>query len=154
MSTKINKTSRKTETREKVARERGWVPPSSLEAPDPPKGFHHRCVRCEFRGQQDDQNVLQRVRSGYEAVRADEYPDRPDLAVMSGGKHDGVIGFGGLILMRCPIEVKEDRDAYFQRQTSDQQASIDRDLHKEEHPSMPIHKERQSRVTFGGGKKS
>ena len=26
------------------------------------------------------------------------------------------------------------------------------DLHKEEHPSMPIHQERQSRVTFGGKK--
>ena len=33
------KTSRKAETREKVARKRGWVPPSNLEAPDPPEGY-------------------------------------------------------------------------------------------------------------------
>ena len=94
-TTKIKKTSRNTETREKVARERGWVPPSSLEAPDPPNGFHHRWVRSEFRGQNDDKNVIQRLRSGYEFVRADEYPDRPDLAIIRGGQYDGVIGFGG-----------------------------------------------------------
>ena len=45
------KTSRKTETREKVARKRGWVPPSNLDAPEPPDGFHHRWCRTEFRGQ-------------------------------------------------------------------------------------------------------
>ena len=56
--------------------------------------------------------------------------------------------------MRCPIEVKEDRDEYFANLTTDQQQSVDNDLMKEEHPSMPISKERQSRVTFGGNKKS
>ena len=30
------KTSRKLETREIKTRKRGWVPPSNLEAPDPP----------------------------------------------------------------------------------------------------------------------
>ena len=40
----LKKTSRKQETREKVARKRGWVPPSNLEAPEPPEGFHHRWV--------------------------------------------------------------------------------------------------------------
>jgi hypothetical protein len=54
--------------------------------------------------------------------------------------------------MRCPIEVKEDRDVYFKRLTDDQQASVDNDLMKQEHPSMPISKDRQSRVTFGGKK--
>jgi hypothetical protein len=57
------------------------------------------------------------------------------------------------MLMRCPIEVKEDRDEYFANLTNDQQQSVDNDLMKEEHPSMPISKERQSRVTFGGGSK-
>ena len=50
MTEKINKSPRKIETREKKARKRGWVPPSSLEAPEPPEGFHHRWVRAEFRG--------------------------------------------------------------------------------------------------------
>ena len=148
----IKKTSRKAETREKVARKRGWVPPSSLEAPEPPEGFHHRWVRAEFRGEQDEKNIMGRLRSGYEFVMLSEYPDRLDLPSIAEGKYKGVIGVGGLLLMRCPIEVKEDRDAYFRRLTDDQMASVDNDLMKNEHPSMPISKERQSRVTFGGKK--
>ena len=93
-----------------------------------------------------------RLRSGYELVMASEYPDRMDLPSVSDGKYKGVIGVGGLILMRCSVEVEEDRDAYFQGKTSDQQQSVENDLHKDEHPSMPIHQDRQSRVTFGGKK--
>ena len=81
-----------------------------------------------------------------------EYPDRIDLPSVVDGKYKGVIGVGGLLLMRCPIEVKEDRDAYFRRLTDEQTASIENDLYKEEHPSMPISQERQNRVTFGGKK--
>ena len=148
------KPSRKAETRETGARKRGWVPPSNLEAPEPPEGFHHRWIRFEYRGTQDEKNVMGRIRSGYEPVKASEYPDRLDLPAVAEGKYKGVIGVGGLILMRCPIEVKEDRDAYFKGLTADQQASIENDLMKDEHPAMPISKERQSRVTFGGGTKS
>ena len=154
MTEKINKSPRKIETREIKARKRGWVPPSSLDAPEPPEGFHHRWVRAEFRGEQDEKNILGRIRSGYEFVRVDEYPDRQDLPSMIDGKYKGVIGVGGLLLMRCPIEVKEDRDEYFRDKTSDQKASIENDLMKEEHPSMPISQERQSRVQFGRNKKS
>jgi hypothetical protein len=145
---KINKTSRNLDTREKKARVRGWVPPSSLDAPEPPEGFHHRWVRAEYRGNQDEKNVMGRLRSGY------DYPDRVDLPSIAEGRWKGVIGVGGLILMRCPIEVKEDRDAYFQGKTVDQNDSVANDLHKDEHPAMPIHQDRQSRVTFGGNKKS
>ena len=148
------KTSRKLETREQETRKKGWVPPSNLDAPEPPEGFHHRWVRFEFRGNADDKNVTARLRSGYEPVKADEYPDRLDLPHLTEGKFKGVIAVGGLMLMRCPLEVKEDRDEYFKNLTADQQKSVDNDLMKEEHPSMPISKERQSRVTFGGNKKS
>ena len=153
MTTKgIKNLSRKQETREKVARKRRWVPPSNLDAPEPPEGFHHRWVRAEYRGQQDEKNVIGRLRSGYELVKSDEYPDRMDLPAIADGKYKGVIGTGGLILMRCPIEVKEDRDVYFRNLTNDKTRAIEEDLHKDEHPSMPISQDRQSRVTFGGKK--
>ena len=155
MTTKgIKNLSRKQETREKVTRKRGWVPPSNLDAPEPPEGYHHRWVRSEYRGQQDEKNVIGRLRSGYELVQASEYPDRMDLPSIADGKYKGVIGTGGLILMRCPVEVKEDRDEYFRNLTNDKTAAIEQDLHKDEHPAMPIHQETQSRVTFGGNKKS
>ena len=79
MTETIKKTSRKLETREKDVRKRGWVPPSNLEAPEPPEGFHHRWVRSEYRGMSDEKNIIGRLRSGYEFVKADEYPDRMDL---------------------------------------------------------------------------
>ena len=154
MTEKLKKSTRKIETREKKARKRGWVPPSNLDAPEPPEGFHHRWVRAEFRGEQDEKNIMARLRSGYEFVRKEEYPDRMDLPSISDGKFKGVIGVGGLLLMRCPIEVKEDRDAYFSELTKGKQDSIDNDLMKDEHPSMPISKEKRSRVEFGGNKKS
>ena len=154
MTEKLKKSTRKIETREKKARKRGWVPPSNLDAPEPPEGFHHRWVRAEFRGEQDEKNIMARLRSGYEFVRKEEYPDRMDLPSISDGKFKGVIGVGGLLLMRCPIEVKEDRDAYFTELTKGKQQSIDNDLMKDEHPSMPISKEKRSRVEFGGNKKS
>ena len=154
MTEKLKKSTRKIETREKKARKRGWVPPSNLDAPEPPEGFHHRWVRAEFRGEQDEKNIMGRLRSGYEFVRKDEYPDRMDLPSVNDGKYKGVIGVGGLLLMRCPIEIKESRDIYFQELTQGQQDSIDNDLMKDEHPSMPISKEKRSRVEFGGNKKS
>ena len=153
MTTKGVKTlSRKQETREKDVRPRGWVPPSNLEAPEPPEGFHHRWVRSDYRGMADEKNIIGRLRSGYEFVKSDEYPDRMDLPSVADGKYKGVIGIGGLLLMRCPIEVKEDRDEYFRSLTDTKTKAIENDLHKEEHPAMPIHQERQSRVTFGGKK--
>ena len=48
--TKVKKSSRSSETRENNVRKRGWVPPSSLQAPEPPEGWHHRWVRAEMRG--------------------------------------------------------------------------------------------------------
>ena len=147
------KTSRVSETRVKNEKPKVWAPPSSLDAPPAPDGYRHRWIRTDVRGQSDTKNMSARLREGYEPVRADEYPDRLDLPVLSDGKFKGIIAVGGLMLMRCPIEVKEDRDEYFANLTNDQQQSVDNDLMKEEHPSMPISKERQSRVTFGGGNK-
>jgi hypothetical protein len=69
------------------------------------------------------------------------------------GVHAGVIGVGGLILARFPLETASQRNAYYRRQASDQLAAVDNDLLRENHPSMPIIKpERQTRVTFGGNR--
>ena len=145
-----NKTPRAALSREKTTRRKPWAPPSSLDAPPAPDGYKYRWIRAETLGQEDNKNLNARLREGFELVRADS--DDGQYPTIQEGKYQGVIGVGGLLLMRCPIEVKEDRDAYFRRLTDDQMASVDNDLMKNEHPSMPISKERQSRVTFGGKK--
>jgi type VI protein secretion system component VasF len=81
-------------------------------------------------------------------VRSDEYPDQ-QFASVEEGKHEGVIGNGGLMLARIPEETVEERTEYFRDQTRNQMTAVDQDLMKEQHPSMPIEKSRRSQVTFG-----
>ena len=147
------KTPRASQSREKDTRPKTWTPPSSLDAPPAPTGFRHRWVRAESLGFNDTKNVSGRIRQGYELVRADEYPDS-DYPVVEDGKYAGVIGVGGLVLTRVPEEIAKQRQDYYAKQGMEQVEALDNDLMKEQHQSMPINIDRQSRVTFGGTKKS
>ena len=144
-------TSRASQTRSNTERPKVWTPPSSLDAPPAPDGFRHRWIGAESLGFNDTKNISGRLRSGYELVRADEYEDS-DYPVITDGKHAGVIGVGGLMLARVPEEIAKSRTEYFKRQAEGQDESVENDLMKEEHKSMPINVERQSRTTFGGKK--
>jgi hypothetical protein len=104
-------------------------------------------------GFDDTKNMAGKLRSGYELVRADEYPDQ-DYPVLNDGKYKGVIGVGGLLLARISDELVKSREAYFNKITQDKDDAVDNDLLKDQHPSMPINTDRQTRVTFGGTKKS
>ena len=144
----MDRTPRNTATREKESRRKPWTPPSSLDAPPPPEGYTHRWIRDSVMGYDDSKNLSARLREGFELVRADEYPDFQAPTIQD-GKHAGVIGVGGLILARFPIESKQERDDHYKQKTADQMIAVDNDLMREQHSSMPIHNERQSRVTFG-----
>ena len=147
------KTSRASQTREKTSHKKVWTPPSSLDAPPAPTGFKHRWIRVESMGFNDTKNLQGRLRSGYELVRADEYPDSA-FPVVEDGKYSGVIGVGGLVLARVPEEIARQRNDHYVQQGKDNVEAVDNDLMKEQHPSMPINIDRQTRVTFGGSKKS
>jgi len=128
-----------------------WAPPSYLDTPNAPNGFRHRWVRIEIMGFVDTKNIQGRLRSGYELVRADEYPNE-DFPAITDGKYAGVIGHGGLVLTRVPEEIAKQRQDYYAKEAGDQQRAIDNDLMKEQHRGMPIDIDRQSRTTFGGKK--
>ena len=147
------KTSRASQTRSKTESKKVWTPPTSLDAPPAPKGFRHQWIRAEILGHQDTSNIAKNIREGYELVRADEYPDS-DYPAMSEGRYAGVIGVGGLLLARIPEELAKQRDEYFKKQTEARDEAVENDLMREQHPSMPINVDRQTRVTFGGTKKS
>lgn len=140
---------RSTETREKETRRKPWAPPSHLEAPEPPAGYVHRWIRVAMRGEEDKMNVHAKLREGWEPVRKDEYPDY-EAPVIDDGRYQGVIGQGGLMLCRMPVETANERAAYYGTRTREQMVAVDQDLMKDQHPSMPISNNRQSRVTFGG----
>ena len=147
------RTSRASQTREKETRKKVWTPPSSLDAPPAPTGFKHRWIRAESLGFNDAKNVNGRLRQGYELVRSEEYPNA-DYPVVEDGKYAGVIGVGGLLLTRVPEEIAQQRTDHYVKQGQENVEAVDNDLMKEQHPSMPINIDRQTRVTFGGSKKS
>ena len=153
MDNNENKTSRASETRVKNERPKVWTPPSSLDAPPAPDGFRHRWIRAESVGFDDTKNISGKLRSGWELVRADEYPDS-NYPRVKDGKYAGVIGVGGLVLARIPEEIAKSREEYFAQRTKDREDAIANDPLRDQHPSMPISKERQTRVTFGGSKKN
>jgi len=140
------------ETRVKQARPKVWTPPSSLDAPPARDGYRHRWIRAESMGQDDSKNMSGKIRSGWDLVRADEYPGE-DYPNVKDGKYAGVIGVGGLVLARIPEELAKQREAYYNQMNADRNEALENDLMKEQHPSMPINQERQTRVTFGGSKK-
>ena len=147
------KTSRASQTRTKSERPKVWVPPSSLDAPPAPDGFRYRWIRAEVQGFQDTTNITSRQREGYELVRAEEVENASDYPVLDEGRYKGVIGVGGLLLAKVPIEIAKQRQEYMTKRHEERSEAVSNDLMKEQDSRMPINVDRQSRVTFGGTKK-
>ena len=145
--------SRANQTRSKSERPKVWVPPSSLDAPPAPDGFRYRWIRAEVVGFQDTKNITGRLREGYELVRSEEVENASDYPVLEEGKYKGVIGVGGLLLAKVPIEIAKQRQEYMTNRHADRNEAVEHDLMKEQDKRMPINVDRQTRVTFGGTKK-
>ena len=143
---------RASENRESETRRKPWAPPSYLAAPNAPDGFVHRWIRIAMRGEEDKMNVTSKLREGWEPVRKDEYPDY-EAPTIDEGRYEGIIGQGGLMLCRIPLETVAERTEYYGGRTREQMTAVDQDLMKEQHPSMPISNSRQSRVSFGGSRR-
>ena len=154
MKKQDNKTSRASQTRSKTERPKVWVPPSSLDAPPAPAGFRYRWIRAESMGFDDTKNIQGRLRSGYELVRAEEIENATDYPVIESGKYKGMIGVGGLLLAKVTEEIAQARTNYVKKRADGLDEAVTNDLMREQHKSMPINVDRQSRVTFGGTKKS
>jgi hypothetical protein len=153
----IKRTSRESETRNTEKKPSSWAPPSSLDAPPAPQGYAHRWIRTSVAGFEDTANVTKKFREGWEFVRAEEIKNSSDIhkyPVIRQGQYEGCIGIGGLVLARIPEEILKSRAEYFDRITQDQMNAVDNDLMKEQRPEMPINIDRQSRVSFGGRRKS
>ena len=153
MEKENKKTSRANQTRSKSERPKVWVPPSSLDAPPAPDGFRYRWIRAEVQGFQDTTNITSRQREGYELVRAEEVENASDYPVLDEGRYKGVIGVGGLLLAKVPIEIAKQRQEYMTKRHEERSEAVSNDLMREQDSRMPINVDRQSRVTFGGTKK-
>jgi hypothetical protein len=144
-TTKVARTSRADEQRVK-----NWEPPQKLETPPPPDGWKYRWVRRELVGTDEDQNVYGRMRQGYEVVRAEEIRDIfPYIDTVKEGKHTGVVRNGDLILMKVPLHIVEQRNAYYEELTRKQEAAVNQELLAKDNDVMPVSREHKSRVIRG-----
>ena len=124
---KDKNTSRASQTRTKSERPKVWVPPSSLDAPPAPDGFRYRWIRAEVTGFQDTKNITGRIREGYELVRAEEVENASDYPVLEEGKYKGVIGVGGLLLAKVPIEIAKQRMEYMTGKHQERDQAVNND---------------------------
>ena len=88
-----------------------------------------------------------------ELVRSEEVENAGDYPVVEDGKYKGVVGVGGLLLAKVPVEIAKQRQEYMANRHKQQDEAVNNDLMKEQDQRMPINVERQTRVTFGGTKK-
>lgn len=152
--TNTDRTPRSAGNRAEKARLKPWQPPSLLDAPDAPEGYVYRWIRESMVGQEDKANMSKRIREGWEPVRAEDHPEF-EAPTVEDGKHAGVIGVGGLILAKMPIEIVEQRREYYRKMASDQMEAVDSNLMRESDSRMPISKpNRKTQVTFGKGGES
>ena len=148
------KTPRSAQTRVTEERRKPWAPPSQLDAPPCPDGYKQRWLRLRINGADDTKNINARLREGWELVRADSHTDGLYSAYNGSIKaYEGVISVGDLLLARMPVETVNERNAYYKNKVDQQTEAWETDPLREQHPSMPINADRQSKVTFGGSKK-
>ena len=147
---KTPRTPREMESRATAERPKRWLPPELLPSPNPEPGYAFRWIRTSTLGASDPMNVSSKLREGWEPVKASEHPE---IQLMGAGqsRFPDSIEIGGLILCKTPVELTEQRNAYYQQQAEGQMNSVDNNFMRENDPRMPLFKERRSEVKFGRG---
>ena len=123
--------SRDSETHDKQSRRQPWRPVRNLETPAPPAGYEYRWIRESMLGQEDRANVSRRLREGWELVRGTDLPSEYDYPTADSGRHAGLVYTDGLLLAKIPIETKQERNAYYEQQTSAKSAALDNTMFNE-----------------------
>lgn len=145
-----NKIKREDTTREKTARKAAWTRPEVLPSPNPEPGYAFRWIRVSTQGTVDATNVSSKLREGWEPVKASDHPEITLVSIENEKFKDNLI-IGGLMLCKAPVEMVDERNAYYSDQSKAQMQSVDNSLMRENDPRMPLFNDRRSKVTFGNG---
>ena len=144
------KLNRELENRDKETRPVNlWTPPETLPRINEREGWTHRWCRTSLMGASDPMNISKSRREGFEPVKAEDYPEAMAHASID-GQYKGSIEIGGLVLCRAPREMMEQRKKHYERLADSQMESVDNTYMRENDPRMPMFKDRQTKVTFGG----
>ena len=145
-----NRTERKLETREAAVRPKSWKAPEVLPTPDPVDGFEFHWVRVSTQGQVDAPNVSSKLREGWVPCKAQDHPEITLVAVENNRFKDNIV-IGGLMLCKAPVEMVQERNAYYSEQANAQIRSVENSLLRENDARMPLFHDRKSEVSFGNG---
>jgi len=97
----------------------------------------------------DKTNVHKKRQEGWELVRAEEYPEYFG-PIVDEGRNAGIIGVGGLVLARIPVELVEQRNRHYAKVAQNQMDAVDRDWMRDSNALMPkLAPQRKSSVSFG-----
>lgn len=148
--TEQTRASRDLSNRETAARPKKWMPPQLLPDPNPEPGYAFRWIRISTLGKDDATNISGKLREGWEPVKAS---DHPEVRLFNSGQNrfPDSIEVGGLLLCKTPVELTEQRDAYYRNQAESQMQSVDNNFMRENDARMPLFNERKTTVTFGKG---
>ena len=151
-----NRTPRELETRQQSERPKQWMPAELLPEPDKQPGFSYRWIRVSMLNNADPRNLSQKIREGWEPVRAEDYPElmfTPTTNPATTRFKDNV-EIGGLVLCKAPEELMKQRAAFYAKQTQAQAEAVDNNLMRQNDARMPVFNDKRSTVSFGRGNKS
>ena len=146
-----NRNSRELELRDRNERPKTWAPPTLLPVPTPQDGYAFRWIRISTMNQPDPTNISGMLREGWEPVRASDHPELQLFGMDTSEKFKDNVVVGGLMLCKTPIELVNQRNAFYQQQTDNQTQSVDNHFMRQNDPRMPLYSERKSSVSFGKG---
>jgi hypothetical protein len=91
-----------------------------------------------------------KLREGWEPVKATDHPEVFVSGVENDRFKDNIL-IGGLLLCKAPVEMVQERNEFFNRESANQIRSVDNSLMRENDPRMPLFSERNTKVSFGKG---
>jgi hypothetical protein len=145
-----NRLKRELESRTQSERPTQWQQPELLPEPDKQAGYAYRWIRVATLNQADPRNLSAKLREGWEPVRVEEQP-RFQLLVDPQSRYKDNIEIGGLLLCKTPVDLVNQRNNHYARQSESQTEAVDNNLMRQSDPRMPIFNERKSTTTFGKG---
>ena len=143
-----NRNPREIETRQQSERPMAWKPPELLPEPDKLPGYTYRWIRVSTLNNADPRNLSAKLREGWEPVKIEEQPKFALLADPTSRYKDN-IEIGGLLLCKTPNEFVQQRNAYYENISAEQNQAVDNSFMRQSDARMPLFRESKSTSSRG-----
>jgi hypothetical protein len=135
--------------------EKRWMRASALPSFPPPPGYYLEWVRRDNRNRGDSENLVAHLSEGWEFAVKRDFPGK-HVPTQSISGHGECIGNDSSILMKLPLELKQQRDQYYRERRDRSTAAVGRPDPAPEgvsHHAMPIvEDENKVRTNMRGSK--